>query len=104
VFTITCPRCDGGDANCKRCEGSGRAMLYQCPRKAITDDARVLMRAYRDYERGFLPAPGAMEDQAAGFSRWISLIDAERNSIEEERAALRRARGRGASLPTSEGD
>jgi hypothetical protein len=79
-------------------------MLYRCPRKVISDEARALMRAYHDLERGFLPAAGAMQDQVAGFSRWVGVIDAERNQIEEERAALRRARGRGPLRPESTGD
>jgi len=79
-------------------------MLYRCPRKVITPEARELLRAYRDYERGFLPADGAMQDQAAGFSRWIGIIDTERTQIDEERAAVRRARSRGRNVPESTGD
>lgn len=84
---------------CERCGGSAKARLFRCPRKLVSDDGRRLMRAYRDYERGFLPVPGGMEDQAASFMRCIGLIDAERGEIDEERAAVRRARGRGRSVP-----
>lgn len=103
VFAITCPRCDGTDASCERCEGSGKANLYRCPRKVIGDDARRVLRAYRDYERGFLPVEGGMEAQAASFVRCIAVIDAERSEIEGERASLRRARGRGRNVPESTG-
>jgi len=89
------------DPDCDRCEGSGRAMLYRCPRKVITEEARRLLRAYRDYERGFLPVQGGMNDQAASFVRWIGVIDAERASIDEERAALQRARARRPRMPDS---
>lgn len=90
------------DPNCSRCEGSGRARIYRCPRKVITDEARALLRAYRDYDRGFLPVPGGMEDQAAGFSRWIGIVDAERTAIEEERASMQRARARGPRTAAAE--
>lgn len=78
-------------------------MLYRCPRKVITPEARELMRAYRDYERGFLPCAGAMLDQAASFPHWISVIDAERSVIDEERASRQRARSRHGAMPESGG-
>jgi hypothetical protein len=61
------------------------------------------MRAYRDYERGFLPAEGAMQDQAAGFARWVGVIDSERAQIEEERATRQRVRGRRPNVAESGG-
>lgn len=104
MFAITCPLCDGSDADCARCEGSGKANIYRCPQKVITSDARRLLRAYRDYERGFLPVDGGMEDQAAVFVRCVGLIDAERSEIESERESMRRARSKGRNMPESGGD
>jgi hypothetical protein len=104
VFTITCPSCDGADNSCARCDGSGKAKIYRCPRMATSEPARRMLRAYRDYERGFLPAEGAMQDQAAGFARCIGIIDAERGSIDGDRAAMQRARSRRGSMPDTGGE
>jgi hypothetical protein len=86
IFEMTCPDCSGADPGCERCEGSGNAAWRRCPRQSTSREALDLVQAYRAMDRGFLPAPGAWMDQAACFVRWVGVIDAERNGIEEERA------------------
>lgn len=43
------------------------------------------MAAYRDYTRGFWPAPGGQLDQARVFMFWIRVIEAERVAINERK-------------------
>ena len=94
MFQVTCPECSGMTPDCARCEGSGDAWIFRCPRMAAGECGVRLLRAYRDYERGYLPTPGGTLDQAACFMAAIGIIDGERGSIEAKRAAQQKALAR----------
>lgn len=91
VFSVTCPECGGGSYECERCKERGSVTVYRCPMVASGRDALELLRAYRAFERGCMPAPGAWREQAAAFADWVNVIEGERGAIEAKRAeALKR--------------
>lgn len=60
--------------------------VYGCPMQTSGRDALELLRAYRTFERGCMPAPGAWREQAGAFADWVAVIEGERGMIEEKRA------------------
>lgn len=79
VYFVTCPRCDGTDEECERCEGSGRALVPRCP-NALADPA--VIDALESYailsNHGQYPVPGGRFAQTASFHRVCSVISAEK--------------------------
>lgn len=85
VYYVTCPRCDGTDEECARCEGSGRAMVLRCP-SSLTD--RRIIDALESYailtNHGQYPAPGGRFAQTASFHRVVGVISREKSIVEEQ--------------------
>lgn len=93
VFRTTCPVCSGSDPECKRCEGSGTAEYKRCPQSMIDAETRAFMHTFAAYSRhGLLPAPGGVNDQAAGWWRAVRVAELEVGVIEAAREARRKAR------------
>lgn len=110
IFSMTCPRCSGHDADCPEpdfdletganrggCGGMGEVHVYRCPASQVTQDAAEVARAYAHYESsGVLPDPGGLWDQAASLIDAFDIIGAERALLEEERMSRARSpKGKG---------
>lgn len=96
VFARTCPRCSGFEPECEVCSGSGTELVYRCAASQVTPDVVALLSAYYDYEKGVLPSPGPMQEQAVQFVDGVRLIEAERAAIEREREEARKRKEKAA--------
>lgn len=87
VFETSCPRCDGGDADCKVCGGTGQRRLFRCP-AVLAREGWVIatMDAYYALDRfGTWPADGGFGAQSPWFISAVRLIENERGKITLER-------------------
>jgi len=65
-YVDPCTGCDGTDAACAGCRGTGRETIYRCPVLALPEIAGFL-NVYLLYRKGFLPEPGGSLDQPNAF-------------------------------------
>lgn len=95
VFKLECWRCSG--EGCDHCQGRGEVWFQRCPTALLADKPWVhrWVRALREYEEGFLPGAGGMNDQTVPFQRVIAIMRkaavAHRNTLARREAARREA-------------
>lgn len=58
----------------------------RCPLSIIDYGIYSYMRAYRRYEKGFLPDDGGWKDQSAKFNDVIDIIERESDSIASKKS------------------
>jgi hypothetical protein len=79
-----CHRCRGSDPECPLCKGTNIWQIFRCPLSMLTPDIQRMLGAYRWYQNGILPDPGAMLDQAATFVEAVIVIENELGEIQAE--------------------
>lgn len=64
--------------------------LKRCPRRAILDNPGLyieVFRLYKFYQKGFLPYPGGIENQASKLVQYFHIMDYLLGKIESDRAS-----------------
>ncbi len=74
-YALDCWACFGRNRYCDVCDGVGRLPFSTCPDHLSSPDVELAVRCYRWVERGQLPVPGAVLDQAQTFLRVVEFIE-----------------------------
>lgn len=88
-FTLQCLTCEGLDAKCPECKGTGTVEYHRCPHTYVDPQHWSIVRAVGMADRGLMPAAGGWADQSATFVDALNLVRAEQRKY--ERAASKRA-------------
>ena len=85
---MSCHRCGGTLPDCPDCDGAGEIAQHRCPFVDARGAADALQSYWDFTEQGVLPAPGAMEDQAAWWVEGLRAVQIERGRIEKAQREL----------------